>query len=161
MKYLLSVCLASLALPAQENQYKKYRGTWFEIQYPGNFRIIPSLQSAGVPGAFGSVFFELPDRAVRFYIFAPQWAGENPDIALKDTEETNQPDKKENKDGFRKVWYTIRPKQTGRTRSYLETTNEEGTVRWAIGIEYANRKVYERYLPQDDRFKTALQQFSA
>ncbi|MFZ5629989.1 MAG: hypothetical protein ACOY5B_12725 [Spirochaetota bacterium] len=160
MKYLFAVCIAGVAVLAQDNAYRKYRGAWFEIQYPASFRVIPSLQSRGMPDEFDSVFFESPDRSVRFYIFSPQWAGETPDIALKDTQETYQLDKKESKDGFRKVWYTIRPKKTGRTRSYVETTNDDGTIRWVLGIEYADRKAYEKHLPLYNRFKTSLRQFS-
>lgn len=160
MRYLFAVCLTSLALLAQDNQYKKYRGAWFEISYPANFRVIPSLQSRGMPDEFDSVFFESPDKQVRFYIFSPQWGGDTPDIALKDTQETYHLDKREDKGGFRKVWYTIRPKKTGRTRSYLETTNDEGNIRWVIGIEYTNREAYTKHLPQYEKFKASLRQFA-
>ncbi len=160
MRYLLTICLAGVALFAQDNSYKKYQGAWFEVSYPHNFRVIPSLESPGVPGKYDSAFFESPDKKVRFYIFSPQWGGDTPDIALKEAQETYHLDKKESKGGFHKVWYTIRPKKDGRTRSYLETTNEEGTTRWVIGIEYSDRSAYKAYLPKYEKFKASLRQFA-
>lgn len=156
MKHCIAAWIAGACLVAQDIPVRSYRGAWFEIQYPASFRVIPSLQSRGMPDEFDSVFFESTDKSVRFYVFSPRWAGETPDIALKDMQETYHLDKRENKDGFRQVWYTIRPKKSGRTRSYLETTNKEGTIRRVVGIEYTDRKAYEKYLPLYNGFMGSL-----
>jgi hypothetical protein len=139
---------------------KKYRGAWFEVHYPANFKIQNSLQSSGMPHEFDSAFFASPDGKVRFYIFSPQWAGETPDIAWKPAFETEKTDKTETSNGFKKRWFTFTPRKSGFTRSYVETKNEEETVRWVIGIEYADKKSYDKYQSAYLKFKQSLKQFA-
>ncbi len=138
---------------------KKYRGAWFEVQHPADFTIQNSLQSSGMPHEFDSAFFVSPDKKVRFYIFSPQWAGETPDIAAK-SDETEKTEKSEKSNGFSKRWFTITPKNKGFTRSYVETTNEDATIRWVIGIEYADKKSYNKYQSAYLKFKKSLKQFA-
>lgn len=139
---------------------KKYRGAWFEVHYPASFKVQNSMQSSGMPHEFDSAFFVSPDGLVKFYIFSPQWAGETPDIAVKPDLETEKTEKTETASGFKKRWFTITPRKAGFTRSYVETTNEDGTIRWVIGIEYADKKAYEKYQSSYLAFKKSLKQFA-
>ena len=139
---------------------KKYRGAWFEVHYPADFKLRNSLQSSGMPHEFDSAFFVSPDGQVRFYIFSPQWGGDTPDIAVKPELETEKTDKTETANGFKKRWYTITPRKAGFTRSYVETTSEDGAIHWVIGIEYADKKAYEKYQSSYLAFKKSLKQFA-
>lgn len=159
----LNIALAAtlaLAISISAAATKKYRGAWFEVHYPAGFKIQNSLQSSGMPHEFDSAFFVSPDGLVKFYIFSPQWAGETPDIAVKPELETEKTDKTETANGFKKRWFTISPRKKGFTRSYVETTNEDGTIRWVIGIEYADKKAYEKYQSAYLAFKKSLKQFA-
>lgn len=138
---------------------KAYRGAWFEITPPAGFKASPSIASAGVPGQYDSVRFESGDKKVRFYIFSPQWAGETPDIAVQ-KDEIEKTDKTEKSGGFTRRWYTITSKNGGFTRSYVENTNEDKTIRWVIGVEYADQKSYEKYKGDYLKFKKSLRQFA-
>jgi hypothetical protein len=55
--------------------YKKYKGAWFEIEYPDAFTVEPSLKSSTNVEGFDSALFTSPDGKVQFYIFSPQWTG--------------------------------------------------------------------------------------
>ncbi|GAB4435563.1 MAG: hypothetical protein OHK0011_18730 [Turneriella sp.] len=68
MKKILVFFLLYASLGAQSSSDKKYRGAWFEVKYPADFKVIPSLQSRGMPDEFDRAFFESPDKSVRFYI---------------------------------------------------------------------------------------------
>lgn len=154
------ISVLALLLPLAAAGSKKYRGAWFEVHYPAGFKIQNSIQSSGMPHEFDSAFFVSPDGLVKFYIFSPQWAGETPDIAVKPELEIEKTEKTETTNGFKKRWFTISPRKTGFTRSYVETTNEDGTIRWVIGIEYADRKAYEKYQSSYLAFKKSLKQFA-
>ncbi len=156
--YFVAILMLTLSVSAAAT--KKYRGAWFEVHYPAGFKIQNSLQSSGMPHEFDSVYFVSPDAQVRFYVFSPQWAGETPDIAVKPDLETEKTDKTETVNGFKKRWYTITPRKSGFTRSYVETTNEDQTIRWVIGVEYADKKAYEKYKSAYLAFKKSLKQFA-
>ncbi len=154
------ISVLALLLPLAAAGSKKYRGAWFEVHYPAGFKVQNSIQSSGMPHEFDSAFFVSPDGLVKFYIFSPQWAGETPDIAVKPELEIEKTEKTETTNGFKKRWFTISPRKTGFTRSYVETTNEDGTIRWVIGIEYADKKAYEKYQSSYLAFKKSLKQFA-
>ncbi|MBN8221131.1 MAG: hypothetical protein J0L53_09400 [Spirochaetes bacterium] len=159
MKRTCATLLFLAAVLAAHAAGKKYSGAWFDVVYPGTFKVMPSLASSGVSGKYDSAHFESPDKAVRFYIFSPQWAGETPDIAVK-AGETEKTEKTEKSGGFTRRWYTITPKGEGFTRSYVENTSEDKTVRWVIGIEYKDKKSYEIYKKDYLQFKKSLKQFA-
>jgi len=154
--------LTLLALTPLFAKTKKFTGAWFEIAYPAEFAAQGSIASSGVPEKFDSAFFTAPDKSVRFYIFSPQWGGESPDIALNKEKETEVAGKIEKKNGHTRRWYTIKPKGKGKqfTRSYVETTNDEGSVRWVVGIEYASDIAYKKHLDAYLKFKASLKQYA-
>lgn len=155
------LALFVLALPAlAAAKTKAYKGAWFEIRYPANFTVQPSIKSEGIAGKYESAFFVSPDKSVRFYIFSPQWAGENADIAVKSTDKPAVTENTETANGTTKRYFTIQPKSEGMTRSYVETTNANATVRWVIGIEYASKEAYEKHKSAYLAFKNSLQQFA-
>lgn len=157
---LLILSLTSTASVFAAEKIKSYRGAWFEIAYPSTFSVQPSIKSEGIQGKFESVYFASPDKLVRFYIFSPQWAGENADIAVKPGENAAVTEKTEKDQQMTRRYFTIKPKKEGMTRSYVENTNEDKTVRWVIGIEYANQAAYDKYKSQYLKFKKSLVQFA-
>ncbi len=139
---------------------KTYKGAWFEIRYPSNFSVQPSMKSESIEGKFESAFFVSPDKTVRFYIFSPQWAGDNADIAVKPSDKPAVTERTETANGTTKRYFTISTKADGMTRSYVETTNADATVRWVIGIEYAGKEAYEKNKSAYLKFKQSLRQFA-
>lgn len=158
-KTILALIITGASAFAAEKT-KTFKGAWFDISYPSTFTAQPSIKSEGVPGKYESAFFVSPDKTVRFYIFSPQWAGENADIAVKATDKAAVTEKTEKANGTTRRYFTIQPKAEGFTRSYVETTNEDATVRWVIGIEYANKEAYEKYKSAYLKFKKSLRQFA-
>jgi len=158
-KTILTVVLMGFSVFAAEKT-KIYKGAWFDISYPSTFSVQPSIKSESITGKYESAFFVSPDKTVRFYIFSPQWAGENADIAVKSTDKAAVTEKTEKANGMTRRYFTIQSKSEGFTRSYVETTNEDATVRWVIGIEYANKEAYEKYKSAYLKFKKSLRQFA-
>ena len=157
---LISLFLFALSIsPAAADKTKSYRGAWFDISYPADFKIKPSLKNASIEGKYDSAFFIAPDAAVRFYIFSPQWSGETPDIAQREDEKLAD-EKTETENGFTRRYFTYRPQGNGLTRSYVETTNADKTVRWVVGIEYKDQKAYARYKSAYLKFKKSLRQYA-
>lgn len=157
-KMILPMALLGFSGFAAEKT-KTYKGAWFEIRYPSTFTVKPSIKSEGIEGKYESAFFVSPDKTVRFYIFSPQWAGENADIAPK-AGETVATEKTEKDKDMNRRYFTITPKSGGMTRSYVETTNADATVRWVIGIEYDSKEAYEKYKSAYLKFKKSLKQFA-
>jgi len=72
--------------PPADAPTRIFEGAWFQVAYPADFTVRPSLESSSAEG-YDSAFFDSPDGEVTFYVFSPQWGGEPSDIALDpDTE---------------------------------------------------------------------------
>ena len=55
-------------------KWKKYKGTWFDIKYPSDFK--PNRVTDN------SVFFTSKNGDVEFYVFSPMWSGHPEEIKL-------------------------------------------------------------------------------
>jgi hypothetical protein len=139
--------------------FSTYKGGWFEIQYPKNFSVKPSIPSS-IPNKFDSAFFISQDKKVKFYVFAPQWSGDATDITINTAKETEKDTKNETKDGFKYRWFTYEAKDGSWTRSYQETTNEEGTTKLIIGVEYEDQDSYKKHKDSYLKFKKSIVQFA-
>jgi hypothetical protein len=159
-KILPALLLFSAVWTANKPATKTFKGAWFDIRYPAEFKAQPSLESSGVPGKFDSAYFSSQDKSVRFYIFSPQWGGLNPDINLNPLTEKLAAEETKKSAGLNQKSYTIVPTKSGYTRSYVETTNEDATVRWVVGIEYASEAAYKRHRKAYLAFKASLRQFA-
>jgi hypothetical protein len=136
-----------------------YKGGWFEIEYPKTFTVKPSIPS-NTPDLYDSAFFISPDKKVKFYVFSPQWSGDATDIAIDSKTEIEKDTKTETKNGMTNKWYTYETKGNTKLRSYQETTNQEGTTKLIIGIEYADRESYKKYKEDYLKFKKSIRQFA-
>lgn len=142
-----------------ESKYRTYRGGWFEVDYPKQFTVQPSIPSS-MDGKYDSVYFQSPDKKVKYYIYSPQWSGDAKDIEQDLKLEDEIDTKTSTKNGFNYRWFTFRAKNKSYSRSYMETTNEENTTKLIVGIEYRTQKDYEKYKKDYLYFKKSIKQFA-
>lgn len=145
--------------PAQNKQGKKFKGAWFEIQYPEDFSAEPSLKSTTNVSGHDSAFFVSPSKEVSFYVFSPQWNASPTDILLKEDKETQVSLKKTEKDGEITLDCTIAAKDGSYTRSYVDAENTNSNTRLVFGITYRDQKVFDQYKDRYAQFKNSLVQF--
>ncbi|MBW8360505.1 MAG: hypothetical protein K0M63_11985 [Weeksellaceae bacterium] len=138
--------------------YLRFSGAWFQIEYPGNFTVQPSLRSTTSKEGFDSATFTSPDGKVQFYIFSPQWSGEATDIALKASEKQTD-DTSATENGLLVKRWTIQAKDGSYFRSY-ESSKETGGVNKVFGIRYASADDLKRYRPEYLHFKNSLEQYA-
>lgn len=136
-----------------------YKGGWFEIEYPKDFTVKPSIPST-MEKLYDSAYFISPDKKVKFYVFSPQWSGEAADIAFSPDKEIEKDKKTETKNGVKTKWYTYEAKDGSYSRSYQESTNTEETTKLIIGIEYFGRDSYKKYKDSYLKFKKSIVQFA-
>ena len=103
------------------SQTKTFKGAWFEVDYPSNFKVQPSMKSATSENGVESAFFTSPDKSVQFYVFSPQWAGQPSDISLRSNEKISS-SKTSNTGGKITKWWTIKAKDGSYTRAYEQAS---------------------------------------
>ena len=157
---------------AKTAPYARYRGAWFNIDYPKGWQVRPSLREGSSPtGPTESVFFIAPDKSVEFYVFSPLWNGDPKDIALEpDREEIvssrvgSAPRVRQAGGGYLynpvAHWYTVRAKDHSYQRSWVDVEDKGLNVRRVFGIQYRSRQAYQKYQPQYAHFRQSLEQFS-
>ncbi|MBF0543926.1 MAG: hypothetical protein HQM08_05825 [Candidatus Riflebacteria bacterium] len=154
-----AIQLLHAADPAENKQSKTFKGAWFEIQYPEDFTVEPSLKSPTKVSGHDSAFFVSPSKEVSFYVFSPQWNGKPTDILLKTDKETEVSLKKTEKDGVVTIECTIAAKDSSYTRSYTDVEDTRSNTRQVFGISYPDQKVYDQYKDRYSQFKSSLVQF--
>lgn len=119
------------------------------------------MKSLTYSEGYDSAIFTSPDNTVEFYIFSPQWNGENPEIDLKPNETKGKPSVSHNKKTGKTVtMWTITAKDGSYSRSYRETSENEGTVRWVVGIKYKDKASYNKYKSQYIKFRDSIEQYA-
>lgn len=139
---------------------KLYQGAWFDIKYPADFSVKPSLISATNKEAYESAFFTSPAGDVSFYVFSPQWSGKATDIALKPSEKIVSRDSvlnAKNKPTLRN--WTIEANDKSYKRSYQEIIKGEN-INWVFGIKYKNDEAYNKYKDRYLAFKKSIVQYA-
>lgn len=101
--------------------YSTYKGAWFNIEYPANFKVENSLKSSTNSEGFDSAFFTSPDGKIQFYVFSPQWSGKPEDIKIQENEKMVET-KAENKNGIFIDRWTVAAKDGSYFRSYEESS---------------------------------------
>lgn len=140
-------------------EYQKYKGAWFEIQYPKNFTVKNSQKSSTRVDGFDSALFSSPDGKVQFYVFSPQWSGEPKDIALKSSE-TQTPPTTQTENGLEIKRWTITAKNGSYARSYESSSETDSKINKVFGIHYSTEKDLAEYRTQYLHFKNSLEQFA-
>jgi hypothetical protein len=162
--FLAAIFSAAVCVRAAANSYKgwhTFKGAWFEIKYPPDFKAKSSLPGTTSSEGCDSAFFVSPDGAVEFYVFSPQWNGDPSDVVLDPETEEIEAQKTENrKDGTTVKRYTIAAKNGSYSRSYIDTQNVSMNTRTVFGIKYSSRKFYDKYKSRYLVFKDSLVQFA-
>lgn len=136
-----------------------YKGAWFEIKYPSNFKVRPSLRSSSAQ-TYDSAFFSSPDGSVEFYVFSPQWNGEPTDIEMKSPFEVQVSQNTEKRAGRIVRRVTIRARDNSYLRSFEDTEDTTTNTRKVFGIKYRDEATYNRYRQSYLTFKQSLKQFA-
>lgn len=140
-------------------EYQKYKGAWFDIEYPKNFTVKNAQKSSTRVDGFDSALFSSPDGKVQFYVFSPQWSGEPKDILLK-ASETQTPPTTQIENGLEVKRWTIQAKDGSYSRSYESTSETDSKINKVFGIHYASEKDLAAYRTQYLHFKNSLEQFA-
>jgi hypothetical protein len=157
---LLSISILTNAYSEKlDGGWTNYSGAWFEIKYPSDFKVKPSIRSSSASQGYDSVFFLSPDDSVEFYVFSPQWNGNPVDIEIKpNTEEfVAQKEEKRNKRIVR--FATIHAKDKSYIRSYVDAENTDLNTRLVFGIRYTSQKTYDKYKQLYLDFKASIRQY--
>ena len=153
-----------IANDAHADRVSKYvsdfKGAWFDIKYPSDFTVKPSIKSSTSTKGYDSVWFASKDGSVEFYVFSPQWNGNPVDIELKPNIE-EYVSKKEEK-GKNKIikFVTIRALDNTYFKSYVDTENTALNTRLVFGIKYRSQKDYDKYKQYYINFKKSLRQYA-
>jgi len=153
--------VADDAIEAQpsDGQWATYDGSWFTIDYPKSFEIVPSLRSDEGDG-FDSVFFKSPDHRAGFYVLSPQWGRIAADLALKPEIETELDRYEQQKGEQRKIVKIIQANDGSYTREVEEFFEQDGAVYWVFEFRYSDDLARQRHEAGYQRFKTSLNQYS-
>lgn len=153
--------VADDAIEAQpsDGQWATYDGSWFTIDYPKSFEIVPSLRSDEGDG-FDSVFFKSPDHRAGFYVLSPQWGRIAADLALKPEIETELDRYEQQKGEQRKIVKIIQANDGSYMREVEEFFEQDGAVYWVFEFRYSDDLARQRHEAGYQRFKTSLNQYS-
>lgn len=144
---------------ANAAKFKKFKGAWFDIEYPANFTAKGSEKSATSDG-FDSGTFTSPDGKVQFYVYSPQWNGHPKDILIKKNEE-NQVDYSEETKGDLTVKRWVIEADNGRyRRAYEETTDYKSQTNKIFGMMYDPDVYKDQYQSDYLHFKKSLMQYA-
>jgi len=162
---ILMVALAGIPFSSPHSfqaagSWRTYRGAWFEIKYPANFAVRPSLPSSTSTRGYDSVFFTAPDGSVEFYVFSPQWNGTPSDIEINPLSEVLVSQEITQNFGKTIRRATVRALDGSYSRSFEDTEEATTNTRKVFGIRYANLASYNRYKSAYLTFKASLAQFS-
>ena len=139
-------------------KFKNFRGAYFSISYPENFKVRPSL-TFEVKGGYRSAFFKSPDGYVEFYVFGTWHSNENNEIDLKpDIEFLQQSEIKRPNENTEVKYYTYMAKDSSYKRSYMDKM--EYGERTILGIKYKNKDAYEYYKDSYLKFKKSLEEYA-
>jgi len=169
--FLLLACMI-WALPLMADAqagWKVYHAAAFDVSYPANFTVKPSLKSPLSAQRFASIFFVSPNGKVTFYA-TTNALEQAADIALKPTTETLVSTKTEKKDAtaedtgaeyelYRYTWQTIRAKDGRYTRALVIVSDARDNRKYdqaVLGIQYADDASYQQYRAAYLTFKNSL-----
>ena len=165
--YRLSVVLVAMVMlgaggivpAAAEAATRVFEGAWFQVAYPADFAVVPSLPSTTADG-FDSAFFKSPDGAVEFYVFAPQWGGEPGDIALDPGREEVVGERIVQRGGRTLTWRTIAARDGSYERAYQITRDPAGPSLSVVGIKYRDAAALSAYRAAYASFKESLEMWA-
>lgn len=150
-----------------ENTLGSYMGSWFNIQYPGDFTASPSepveewedIKYINTDEAS----FVSPEGDVEFFVYSPQWSGEPKDyLELKGNEKIISEETTENGEQVTKT-AVIQSETPEYFREYESVRYFVGTgseIHHVFGFKYKNEELKTAYNDQFETFKSSLEQFA-
>jgi hypothetical protein len=149
---------------------KLFQGSWFDVQYPKDFKASLSDMIEQTKNDAGyvqtdEVSFISPDQSVEFFVYSPMWSGDPLDyLNIKPNEEkiSEKIDEKnidkESKEIYKYV--TLKAVDNSYLRSYVSIkgtgTSETHHV---FGIKYKDQASYQKYRQDYIDFKNSLVQY--
>lgn len=142
----------------KSNNWKKFKGAYFSINYPDNFIVKPSINYEG--SNFDSVFLISPDESVEFYVYSPLWNGEATDIDIDNSKESIISDESNVKNNIKIKHIMIEAKDKSYNRTYVYSENLSTNNLTVFGIKYKTKDDYNFYLNDYLKFKKSIEQFA-
>jgi len=155
-------------IAGEKSDWQVYHAASFDVSYPSNFTVKPSLKSILSTSRYDSVFFVSPDGKVKFYA-TTNTADKAPDITIKPAAEIMVSTRTEKQDAtgeqdeeyelYRYTWQTIRANNGNYTRSLVIVSDARDGRKYdqgVIGIQYADNASYQKYRDAYMRFKDSL-----
>ncbi len=141
------------------DEWRRYQGAWFSIDYPDGFIAKPSL-AAELEGSFDSVFFSAREDGVSFYVLSPQWRRAAPEIVFKPAQEIQLDFTEQTDEGLIKRSTLIRARDGLYERLIESFVSPDQTVGWTFQFIYSSQRMKTKYAPLYNRFKASLEQFA-
>ena len=157
---VLSLPTPGIGHTAVQQNWRKFKGAYFEIRYPPEFKARKSLKSNSFEGEFDSAFFTASDGSVEFYVFSPLWNGTPEDIQPNTGTEDIVSEKLEEKGSIKTRRVTLKAKDSSYFRSFEDVENTDTNTRRTFGIRYRDQTSYDKYRQHYLTFKKSLRQFS-
>ena len=151
--------------------YIRYKGAWFDIDYPAGWKATPLSRSTTSVAGSDSAQFTSPDESATFYVFSPQWNGIPKEVLLDPKREVLVSQRVEHAPQGKRPdgsylynpaahWYTVRARDNSYQRSWVDVEDKGLNVRHVFGIKYRNKQAYQKYRVHYAHFCKSLEQFS-
>jgi hypothetical protein len=181
MKYFGFIIIISFALAANSDllaqsgkkpakkvakdaiQYEAYKGKWFGIYFPRDWRVTPSLRdtSAGAGDeVYDSVFFTAPDNAAEFYVYCPRYTGKPKDVEINRLVENQLGQTLEEAEGVRIRTVRIQAKDSSYVRFIEDTEAFIKRRRLVFGVKFVGQEAIKKYNPAYMHFKQSFRKFA-
>ena len=154
---------------SNKTSLKAYKGNYFSIAYPGNFRINADEFSSADEASFVS-----PDNKVEFFVYSPLWGGtpaqylkfaDSETLIGERSEKHTQDDPVYDQKLIRRI--TLKARDGSYFRSFVHTRqrNSDFSAKTSeldlvFGIKYKDKISYDHYRDAYVRFKNALVQYA-
>jgi hypothetical protein len=155
---ILSLNACDAAGKPGEN-WKTYVGAWFEVKYPANFTVKPSLPDRNNPAAFSSAFFCSDDGQMEFYVLAPKFNMDPVDLDLIAGKELLIETKEKKGKGLITKLTTIGAKDVSYIRvieDFYDTSGRNVHTRKVFGMKYRSPKQLNSCKKLFKKFKESL-----
>lgn len=144
---------ARVPVTESPEEWKTYRGEYFDVQYPGSFTVESSGETDGI-------LFAAPDRSVRFYIFSPLWNGESKHYEIDPELEIVKQHSVEREGPRRITRITYQDRENHHLRSFEDVEDTLLNTRRIFGVFYTNQDSYSHYKDLYLKFKRSLRQYA-
>lgn len=158
----LLIFLATTVIIAKDKVtkgYKLFKGAYFDIEYPTNFKPHFGGKKVSKDEPVDSTYFTSPDSAVEFFIFSPLWSGDVDYTEMKLGEKLKE-EKETNENGYINTWKTFVAKDGSYTRSFHMIYHPDYNTKKIYGIQFQSSKAYDKYKKEYLHFKKSHKQYA-